>query len=82
MKNIVIIDVDTDRIPRLKMVKPNSFPEPTTNEELKTMLMADMGSTCEALFTMISLASHHGFGKKEDFLNIAKNLLDEIEFMD
>lgn len=62
MKNILIVDIDSDRSEPGPIIigKPNEFPRPTNATEHASMVMDDMISLCEALCTMIHLAEDQG----------------------
>ncbi len=76
MKNILIIDVDSDRTPALQLRKPADTPKPSNAEEASKALVNDLASTCEALCALIHMADQNKYGKKEEMVETAKKLLE------
>ncbi len=71
MKNILIIDVDSERKPNLIIGKPNTIPKPSNREEAQKTILDDIFLLCEALGQHIDTAGHHGYGDKKKLVNDA-----------
>ncbi len=73
MKNIVIIDIDTERNSENEQMiligKPEEFPEPTNREEALKMINEDILTICEGLISVINTASANGYISAETALN-------------
>ena len=69
MKNILIIDVDSERKPNLIIGKPNTIPKPSNREEAQKTILDDIFLLCEALCQHIDTAGHHGYGDKQKLVN-------------
>lgn len=79
MKNIIIIDVDTEREgQRLKIAKPSDMLVPTSPEEAKGAILIDIACIFEAFKTMVLMADKSSYGKKEDFIKTAIKELSEV----
>ena len=65
MKNIVFIDIDTEREIKVQIGKPEEITPPTNAEEAKTMINSDISCVCEGLCALIQMADQNGYGKKE-----------------
>jgi hypothetical protein len=63
MKNIVIVDIDTDREHKVLLGKPEDITQPSTPEEASKMVLDDMTSLCDGLVTLIHAAHDSGFVK-------------------
>lgn len=62
MKNIVIIDIDTERKDQITLIgKPEDFKQPDNKEDAQKMLYDDILCICEALITLVNLT-----GEKKD----------------
>lgn len=75
MKNVVIIDIDTERKDSdgkpttVIIAKPEHLGQPTNEEEAKTMINMDVRSLTEGLITLVMTSDLNGYGKKEDYLS-------------
>jgi hypothetical protein len=78
MKNIVLIDIDTEREQPVLIRKPSTIVPPNTPEETKKMLTDDIACTCEALCMMIKMASDNGHGDKEDLVRTSIKYLNDV----
>ena len=79
MKNIIIIDVDTEREgQQLKIGKPSDILAPTSPEEAKGIILSDIACVFEAFKTMVLIADKSGYGKKEDFIKTAIKELSDV----
>lgn len=59
MKNIVIIDINTERKDQITLIgKPEGYPQPTNKEEADKMIQDDILCICEALITLINLTEN------------------------
>jgi hypothetical protein len=75
MKNLVLIDFDTEREKKFIIGKPESIEKPNTETEAKAMIINDISCVCEALCELIHIASQNGYAKKEDLINTSLDLL-------
>lgn len=73
MKNVVIIDIDTERVDDkgnpvvVEFGKLEEHGQPTTKEEAKAMIHVDIRSLTEGLVTLVMTSELNGWGKKEDY---------------
>ena len=73
MKNVVIIDIDTERVDdkgnpaTVLIAKPEHMGQPTNEEEAKAMINTDVRSLTEGLITLVMTSDLNNYGKKEDF---------------
>lgn len=80
MKNSIYLEIDSDSTPSLSFSKPETFEEPKTPEEARSMIINDISLVCEALCTLISIADHNGYAGKEDLVKTSnKYLLNLLE---
>jgi hypothetical protein len=77
MKNLIIIDVDTDREKPIIFGKGPDFQAPTTKEEAKEILTTDMGCVLDSLLNLIHIADQNGYGDKEVLVNQAIKELNQ-----
>lgn len=68
MKNVLMVDIDTDRKNTVIIGKPTDWPRPTTKEEQAKMILEDMSCLCEAVCTLIHLAEQAGIKNSPDSL--------------
>jgi hypothetical protein len=61
MKNIIVVDIDTDRNPVVQIGKPELTDMPNNEAEAKEMLVKDMACLTEALVTLIHAAHQSGY---------------------
>jgi len=61
IKNVVIVDLDTNRDPKIQIGKPEEIQRPADAEEVKTMLVADMTTLCEGIITLIHAGHQNGY---------------------
>jgi hypothetical protein len=68
MKNIITIDVDTDREENPFLIsKPKEF-QPKTTDEAKESVIDDISVVCETLCRMIITATDSGYAVKSDLI--------------
>ena len=68
MKNLIYIDVDTDREQQIKIGKGPEMIQPQNKDEASSMIKNDIGCVCEALCSLIHVAHESGYGTKEQFV--------------
>ena len=78
MKNVIIIDVDTEREQQLQIGKPSDIQAPTSPEEAKAIIVNDIACVFETFKTMVLIADKSGYGKKEDYIKTAITDLNEL----
>ena len=76
MKNILTIDIDTDREHTVLIKKPDHIKKPETDEEAKNMVISDMACMCEGLVTLIHLAHQN---KMKDSVQSLKDCIKHLE---
>ena len=78
MKNIIIIDIDTEREQQLQIGKPSDIQPPNSQEEAKEIITTDISCVYEAFKMMVRIADQSGYGKKEEFVKTAIADLNEF----
>jgi hypothetical protein len=68
MKNLIVIDYDSERAEPIIIAKPNSK-EPTTPEESKAVIMDDINCVVQTLVRLINIADSSKLAKKDDVIN-------------
>lgn len=68
MKNILQIDLDSDRKNTVIIGKPEGAQRPRNEEEAAAMVIDDMATLCEAICTLIHVADQGGIKKSADSL--------------
>jgi hypothetical protein len=68
MKNIIIVDIDTERSPIVQIGKPDASQLPTNSEEASEVIQKDMACLCEALSTLIHAAEQSGYKSSSESL--------------
>jgi len=83
MKNLLYIDIDTDREQPILIGKGQDIIPPTTPEEAANMIITDISSLCEALCSLIHISDQSGYATKESLVNesvkILTNMLNTTE---
>jgi hypothetical protein len=77
-KNVLIIDVDTERAEQLQVGKPSEQDLPTTPEEAKIAILMDITCVAEALKFLIGVAHDNGIAKAEDLIENTVNHLNGL----
>lgn len=67
MKNVIIVDIDTDRVPVVKIGKNSELPK--NKEEAKDIIIKDIACLTEALCSLINAADTSGYKSAQDSLN-------------
>lgn len=78
MKNLIIIDIDTEREQVVKINKSTDFVMPTTPDEAKKMIIDDISCTLEALCTLINISEQNNYGNKKDLVNTCIKYLNDL----
>ena len=78
MKNIIFIDIDSDRKKVVQIGKPTDTPKPTNAEEAKKMILDDLACTFEGFCTLIHVADQNKYGSKEDLIGEAIKYLNNM----
>jgi len=68
MKNILIVDIDSDRKDAVRIGKPPEFKIPDNTEEQAKAVINDMATLCEGICTLIHLAEQNGIKQGADSL--------------
>jgi len=77
MKNIIIVDVDTDRDEVVSLGKGQETPEPTTLEEARDMVFLDIRTLTEALIPLVAGCHLNKFADKDALIErITEHLVD------
>jgi len=90
MKNVIIIDIDTERKDEegnaaapVVLGKPEYLGQPTNEEEAIAMINTDVRSLTEGLITLVMTSDLNGYGKKEDYLSgIVAQLTEGLKIED
>ena len=65
MKNIIIIDIDTNRDETILITKPEEYQQTNSYEK---QLIVDMVTMCEGIYTLIRVAENKGIKPSPDSL--------------
>jgi len=76
MKNILIVDIDTDREPIVKLGKTDESHIPKNDEQAKEFIIKDMACLTEALCTLIHAADQSNFKTIDESI---KDIIKHIE---
>jgi hypothetical protein len=79
MKNLVIIDIDTERQEKILIKKPSSIEKPSDDLSAKEMVVNDMSCVFEAFCTLMNLISDNKFGDKNQIIDIAVKHLETLK---
>lgn len=82
MKNIIIIDLDTEREQKLIYGKPEEIKQLENVEEAKQMVKTDMFTLCQAISTLINVAHQNKYldskeALAECIINLENNINDK-----
>lgn len=82
MKNLIYIDVDTEREKPILIGKGPEVPTPTNKDEAREMIINDIKCVCETLCILIDLADYNQYAKKgelitESIKQLTKMLMEE-----
>lgn len=69
MKNIIVVDIDTERTPTVQIGKTEASSLPKNEQEAKEMIITDMACLSEALVTLIRTADNSGYKTIRESLN-------------
>jgi len=69
MKNLIIVDIDTDRVPVVKIGKIDATELPKDENEAKEVVIKDIACLTEAICTLINAAHNSGYKSAQDSLN-------------
>ncbi len=78
MKNIIFVDIDTEREQQVQIGKPAEIAPPANPEEAKAMINTDITCLCEALCTLIHMADQNAYGKKEELVKTSIGYLNAM----
>lgn len=76
MKNIIIVDVDTERTPVIQIGKMEGSELPKNKDEAKDIIIKDMACLTEALCTLINAADQSNFKTVEESM---KDVMAHLE---
>ena len=79
MKNVIIIDIDTERENQLQISKQTADSIPSSKEEAKDIVLRDIACICEGLRHMISIADENGFMDKKTLIETSIKHLRLLE---
>jgi len=66
MKNVIIVDIDTDREQVVKIGKPDASSLPKNEKEAKQSVEKDIACMTEALITLIQAADESGYKTSDE----------------
>lgn len=78
MKNLIYLDIDTERARPILFGKPPEIVQPTTPEEASAMLILDISCVCEALCSLIHMADQSGYASKRALIEVAVKQLNDM----
>lgn len=76
MKNILIVDVDTEREQPILISKGEGVERPKDAAEASKMILEDISCLFEAMLTLVHIADQNEYTKKADIVNQMKLGLD------
>jgi len=84
MKNIIIVNVDTNRTPVIQIGKMEGSELPKNSDEARDVILKDMACLTEALCTLIDGADQSNLKSKEESLkdvmtHLERGLANEID---
>jgi hypothetical protein len=84
MKNIVIVDVDTNRVDegsgKPTPVIIGKYTEPSSSDEVVSMINLDIVTLTEGLITLIMTSHLNGYGHKDDYmLQVTESLTEGLK---
>jgi len=68
MKNLIYIDVDTEREKPILIGKGAEVSSPTNKEEARDMIINDIRCVCETLCILIEVADQNQYAKKGELI--------------
>jgi hypothetical protein len=68
MKNLIYIDVDTERDQPILIGKGADIPTPTNKEEARDMIINDIKCVCETLCILIHVADQNQYAMKNELV--------------
>jgi hypothetical protein len=68
MKNLITIDVDTDREKPIMIGKGTEVTTPTNKEEARDMIINDIKCVCETLCILIDVADKNKYALKGELI--------------
>lgn len=78
MKNILLIDLDTERENPIEITKPEDMVSEISDEEsAKKMILDDMTTVCNAMGTLIQLGDDNGYFSSEKSAKMCIKYLEE-----
>jgi len=69
MKNSIFISIDSEREQPIMVGKPEQYTIPTSDEEMKQMMISDIDCVTDALYFMIENVSKNNFGDKKEVVD-------------
>lgn len=69
MKNSIFISIDSEREQKIMVGKPEQHNVPSTEEEIKEMMIYDVECVTDALYFMIENISKNNFGDKKEVVD-------------
>ena len=80
MKNLIVIDYDSERPEPIIIAKPNSK-EPTTPEESKAVIMDDINCVVQTLVRLINIADNSKFANKIDLADATILCMNQLKYV-
>ena len=79
MKNVILIDIDTEREGKAILFgKPPDMEPPQNKEEAQKMVLNDIACLSEAMCTLILMASKNGYGIKSELVEATIKTVNSI----
>ena len=79
MKNIIIIEVDSESQSPISISKGVDVPKPETFDEARNMVITDIKDLCNALCNLINVADMNKFAKADDMIDASIKSLVELK---
>lgn len=77
MKNVIMVDVDSERENQVIFNKPNDFVFPTNPDEARSVVIDDLKTLAHGLGCLIRIAQDSGYGTANEMLNETIELLKD-----
>lgn len=78
MKNVIIIDIDSEREKKINFGKPNDFEKPVDEESAKKMILTDITCLLESLCELIHIAHENNYSSKDVLVNTSVDMLTKL----
>ena len=77
MKNIIYVNIDTERVKPILFYKPPEFKVPSNREEAGEMILQDIIGLANALKELIIMASENGYSNSKELVDASVKTINE-----